>query len=83
MNAGSRSWRAETFTRIVTGVALQAAAWRHASRITHAPIGTISPVSSATAMKSPGARRPSSVCCQRSSASTACTRPEARSTSGW
>ena len=44
-----------TATRTSSG---QRAAWRQASRTTHAPIGTIRPVSSAIGMKSAGETRP-------------------------
>ena len=47
------------------------AAWRQASSIAHSPISPISPLLSATPMKSAGSSRPCSGCCQRSSASTA------------
>src|SRR5690349_3205121 len=43
--------------------------WRHASRSTQPPSGTMSPVSSASGMKSPGATMPRWGCCQRKSAS--------------
>jgi hypothetical protein len=43
-------------------------------RSAQSPIGTIMPVSSASAMKRPGSNRPQTGCCQRSSASTPMTR---------
>ena len=48
----------------------QAARLRQAVRSTHSPSATISPVSSATRMNSPGGTRPRSGWCQRTSAST-------------
>ena len=56
--------------------------WAHALRITHSPIGTISPFSSAKGMNSDGRRRPSSGCRQRTSASAATGSPLAVSTIG-
>ena len=52
----------------------QAAAWRQDSRITHSPMGTMSPVSSASGMNSAGLIMPSSGCGQRISASKAFSR---------
>ena len=56
---------------------------RQASRSTQRPIGTISPVSSANGMKSPGTTSPRSGWCQRSSASIPATWPSASRTIGW
>ena len=47
------------------------------------PMGTISPVSSASPIKSPGSTRPRVGWCQRTSASTESMCPRARSTIGW
>jgi hypothetical protein len=57
--------------------------WAHASRSAQRPIETINPVSSAIGMNSLGGMMPRSPCCQRISASTACTRPVSRATMGW
>ena len=59
------------------------AARRQASSSTNSPIGTISPVSSASGMNSPGATTPRSGCRQRTSASAATTSPSARRAIGW
>ena len=53
-----RSWREETFTAVNSGgssgiSACQLASWRAARSMTNRPSSTISPVSSAIAMKSP------------------------------
>ena len=52
------SWRADRLTDMVSGIrgkaSLQWRSCRHASPSTHAPMGTIKPVSSAKAMNSPG-----------------------------
>jgi len=69
-----------TATRALPG---QPAAARHASRSTHSPMGTISPVSSATGMNSVGVTEPRAAESQRSSASSPETRLALRSTSGW
>ena len=59
-----RAGGAETFTlhdqRLAAprATSCQRAAWRHASRAPTSPIGTMSPVSSASGMNSPGATRP-------------------------
>ena len=45
--------------------AASAGSARQASRSTHSPIATISPLSSASGMNSPAATRPRSGCCQR------------------
>jgi hypothetical protein len=50
---------------------------------TNAPIGTMSPVSSATPMKRPGATKPCNGCRQRSSASSPVTRCDSMSMIGW
>ena len=50
---------------------------------THSPIGMMSPVSSASGMKSPGGIVPCSGRCQRIRASTLRISPELRSTHGW
>ena len=56
------SWFAETLTAMRSGrpSACHARAWRSASRSTHSPIGTISPVSSAMGMNSTGEMVPRS-----------------------
>jgi hypothetical protein len=51
--------------------------------MTHSPIGTMSPVSSATGMNWTGDTWPSSGLCQRSSASTPTSRPLPALTCGW
>ncbi|MNT16342.1 hypothetical protein D3C72_1514410 [compost metagenome] len=83
---GSLNWRADRFTarrKVSSPAACQRFTCAHASRMTQAPIGTIRPVSSASAMKRCGATMPRSGCCQRSSASTPTMRPLAKSTCGW
>ncbi len=81
------SCRGERFTAISRPrpavVVRQRAAAAHASRTTHAPIGTIRPLCSAIGMNFAGETMPCTGCAQRSSASTATIRPDARSTSGW
>ncbi|MNU02659.1 hypothetical protein D3C72_2464350 [compost metagenome] len=54
-----------------------------AVRMTHAPMGTISPVSSMRGMKVSGGMRPRSGWFQRSRASQLETFPVSRFTSGW
>ncbi|MGA9077113.1 MAG: hypothetical protein WB383_02105 [Acidimicrobiales bacterium] len=61
----------------------QALAWRQASPITHSPIGTMSPVSSAIGMNSSGGTIPRAGSIHRMSASTPVYRPSCRSTIGW
>ena len=56
---------------------------RHASSSTIQPMGTTSPVSSATSMKVSGFSIPHCGCCQRSSASKPITLPESRETMVW
>jgi hypothetical protein len=51
--------------------------------ITHAPIESISPSSSAAGMNMSGCTSPRSGSCQRSSASIECSRPLAVHTIGW
>lgn len=55
---------------------------RHASPNTQRPMDTISPVSSASEMKSEGMRQPCDGDCHRTSASTPVTAPVRRSTTG-
>ena len=83
--SASTSCRGETLTDTTSSPApaFHSAAWRQASRTTHAPMGTIRPLTSASGMKTSGGIGPRVGCSQRSSASTATTRPESRSTSGW
>jgi hypothetical protein len=54
-----------------------------ASRNTHSPSGTISPVSSATGMKSIGEMKPRSGCCHRTRASKPRRAKPSRPTMGW
>ena len=83
---GSTIWRAETLTEMVSGSpsspAFQLAACSQASSSTQRPIGTISPVSSASGMKSSG-RTMAPSRCQRSSASKPMVRRDGSSTIGW
>ena len=78
---GWRNWAADKLT--ATRSPGQAGACAPAVRSTQAPIGTISPVSSADGMKSFGGTRPRSGCRQRSSASTPTVRPLPSCTCGW
>ena len=74
--SGSSSWRPDTFTATATPcVAVPGEASRQACFSTQAPIGTISPVSSAIGMNSAGGTGGASGGSQRSSASTAIDRP--------
>jgi hypothetical protein len=76
-------------TLTVSGIRLrrrvfQPLARRHASCSTHNPIGTISPVSSATGTNRCGGTRPVPLGWRhRTSASTPLTRPSVSSTIGW
>ncbi len=58
-------------------------AWEHAWCNTHAPIGTMRPVSSANGMNAAGDSSPRSGCFHRRSASKPITRPVRRSMIGW
>jgi hypothetical protein len=78
--------RIERFTEtVMAGMPLfcHARAWALAVRITHSPIGTISPVSSARPMKRSGSVSPRSGCCQRSSASQPTSTPSPTWMRGW
>src|SRR5205814_1684711 len=86
-NVGSSSCRAETFTAMRAGArspysSSHAAACRHAVSMTQAPSGTISPVRSATGMKSAGDTKPRSGWFQRTSASTPVMSPSGSATIG-
>ncbi len=86
IRSGWDSWRPERFTHTGNGAprsASQRAAWRQASSSTHAPRGTISPLSSAAGMNSLGDTTPRRAWCHRTRASTPTMRPVASSTSGW
>jgi hypothetical protein len=83
---GSANWRGERFTAIDTGRKprrCHAMFCAHASFSTQRPIGTISPVSSASGMNCIGDTMPKSGCIQRSSASTPVICPVSVSTFGW
>ncbi|MEZ5133687.1 MAG: hypothetical protein R2699_01145 [Acidimicrobiales bacterium] len=85
---GWPSWRPDRLTDTCSGrcpgsAASHRRAWTQACSITHRPMPTISPVSSATPMNSLGWRSPRSGCSQRSSASTPLMAPVTRSTTGW
>ena len=69
--------------RMLVAAEPSARATSHACASTHAPMGTMMPVSSATRRKSPGTTSPRTGCSQRSSASSATRSPVARSNSGW
>ena len=82
----SSNWRADRLTP--TGTRLMpscshARCWRQASRSTHAPIGTIRPVSSAMGMNLSGGTRLPSGWGQRIRASMPISSPERVSTWGW
>ena len=82
------TWAADRLTLIVSGAASgrarhHSAAWRQACSSTQRPIGSISPFSSATGMKSTGEIRPRSGCSQRTSASTETIARSRSDTSGW
>ena len=84
----SSSWRsmAEMFTAILVSgrpASRHVRIWRHASRRTQRPMGTMSPVSSASGMKLPGATRPSSPRRHLISASSEVTAPVLRFARGW
>ena len=83
--SGSESCRVDrlTKTRRPGEMLAHSAAWRHASCNTKRPIGTISPVSSATPTKSDGGINPRSGSFQRSSASVPVIEPDATSMTGW
>ena len=82
---GWRSWRGATLKEMSGSrrSALQAAERSQTSSITQAPSSSISRVSSICGMNAPGASRPRSGCCQRTSASKRVVAPVARSTIGW
>ena len=85
---GSASWRSERLMLALMSGAHRPALRQPASCVaavsmTHSPMGTISPFSSALLRKSPGPSMPRSGCCQRSRASTLKMVLRARSTSGW
>jgi hypothetical protein len=75
---GSANCRGDRFTAMRNAGMpwrCQATFCAQAVSMTHLPIGTISPVSSASGMKWLGCNRPRSGCCQRSRASTSETPP--------
>ena len=81
-----RNCTAERLTAMVSSgnpACCQRTAWAQASRSTHSPMGTMSPLSSAVAMKRPGGSSSSGLRCQRTKASTPTTWPLARSICGW
>ena len=84
---GSASCRADRFTDTLSGgpatTESQATTWRHASRSTHAPNGTIRPVSSASGTISAAPTSSPLLFGQRTSASTAVIAPSASRTRGW
>src|ERR1017187_5986183 len=57
--------------------------WRQASCSTRAPIGMMSPLSSAIGIRTDGGTRPNFGLSQRTSASNPATRPVAKSNCGW
>ena len=69
--------------RIGQPAAVHWAACSQAVSSTHAPMSTITPLSSASAMNSVGGTSPRVACCQRRSASAAVTSPVSRSRIGW
>ena len=82
--SGSRSCRGDTLTETTAPLArCHSATTRHDSRSTQVPIGTISPLSSATGMNSSGGTIRSPGGRQRSSASTPTIRSSASRISGW
>ena len=70
--SGARTWRTERLTdNDNAGMArCHCTSWAHAISSTQAPIGTMSPVSSANGMKSSGPTSPMSGRSQRTRAST-------------
>ena len=85
---GSRNSFTEKLTLIVNGPVEKRSrchftAWRQASARIHWPMLMISPVSSASGMKSSGWIMPRVGCCQRTSASKPTIAPLCRSISGW
>ena len=86
MKSTRRSCRGDTFTDSCGSSprADHATCWAHTAPITQSPIDSIRPVSSATGMNSEGGTSdPSSASYQRSSASSATSRPDAVSKIGW
>ena len=83
--SGSWSWRAErlTLTWVVAPGPDSFATRLQASSMTQRPIGTISPVSSASGMKAAGESRPRRGWRQRTRASAPTIVPEDSSTMGW
>ena len=83
--SGRSSSRGETLndTRGSSPSSRQVTICAASASITHAPIGSSRPISSAAGMKRSGCTSPRSGSCQRSSASIECSRPLAVHTIGW
>ena len=85
VNPGVRNWRADTLiaTYGESSDVPHVRAAAIAFRMTHSPIGAMSPDSSATSMNWSGDSRPRLGCSHRSNASKPAGRPSSRATIGW